>query len=511
MFDRDKAREALNLISLLVKPSGELFDPEPWETEIIQDIFGNVDRSGDRIYTHGLIEIPKKNGKSTLGAALSLVAWLVDKEEAREVVLAATSADQAGRVFSMARQMVEKTPLIRPLVDIKAHTKVMLLRADPNNRLYAISADAGTADGIEPHFVLMDELHRHKWRDLYTVCRYGQAARNNTTMLSITTSGVSEETIGWEIHEYAKAVLSGALIDQNFYSKIWSLGLEEDWTSEENWKRVNPSLGSIKSLSAMREDFILAQRIPAQENQFRRFHLNQWVAQENIWFQLREWDKSAAELPDSVWRTEDVYTAFDLSATQDLTALVAVCEHEGVLGIKAWHWMCERTYNAKRLKDGRYMEWRKSGELTVTPGSAIEEEVIAEKLEALAERGYRLRELAYDPFNAARLSGRLDALGYTLVPVRQGFLSLSPPSKELERLVAVNALAHGGNSLLRWQASVVNREEDRHGNIRPVKPKRGRSEKRIDGIVALIMAVDRATRNRPSKKSVYASRGILQI
>lgn len=513
-LDDKRASRALDFFDqFLHLPEGGPFVLPDWQREIVSDIFGSVGRDGLRQYRRAYLEIPKKNGKTTFGGAIGLAFLVLDTHEAnRRVILAATARDQAGECFEAAELMVEHSPALKRRLRVIRSTKTILLKEDPSCYLKAISADANTNDGIKPYVVIYDELHRQKTRDLWSVLKYGMSTRREPMMFAITTAGIeSYSPLCWEQHEYAKSIINGVLADPSFYAKIYAMDPEGDWTDKQEWFKANPSLKEFKQLKAMEEDFRDAQRMPGLENNFRRYHLNQWVSQETRWIPLDQWDKGKEPFSFEMLQGKPCYAGLDLSTTQDISALVLLFEVEDEWYAVPHFWLPGDGITEKSVKDGvTYDRWASQNLIHLTEGNIIDYRAIRKTINDLGDL-YDIREIAHDPWNATQIALELQGDGFTMVPVRQSFASLSPPSKELERIVLGQKLRHGGNPVLRWMADCVSVTQDPAGNIRPVKPDRAKSSKRIDGIVALIMALDRASRHNAQDDSVYLERGIITL
>lgn len=504
----------------LRRPDGSPFILADWQKEHLRTLFGTVRPDGRRQFSETYWELPKKNGKSTLCAGIGLYGLLADNEDRPHIYLAASCREQAMNVFRPAAEMVTNSPVLAKLCRVIDSTKTIILEGRRDAFLKVVSADAGTQDGVEPHFVIFDELHRQRNWDLWSVLRKGQSTRRNPLMFAITTAGIRGETpICWEKREYARAVLSGAIQDPAFYPVIYGLEPEEDWADESNWLRVNPALGDpavdpskFKNLHFVRQDFLQARRSPASENEFRRFELNQWVEQETRWIPLEEWLECSAPFDPQSLIGCDCYAGLDLSTTVDISALVLAFRKDEQTFLLPYFWMPEKTLTKREAQDNvPYRRWAAQGLIHVTPGNGIDYGFIRNQMRELGKI-YNILEVAHDPWNATQVAMELgNDDGFTMVPVRQGFASLSAPTKEFERMVLDRLIRHNNNPVLTWMLDCVTVASDPAGNIKPVKPDRLSTSKRIDGVVASIMAVDRLTRHTMPKPSVYETRGVLTV
>lgn len=527
-FDKSRAAQAVSFFqNRLTHTKGPLagkpFKLLPWQRKPIEDIFGTLDRKGGvRQFRQAYIEVPKKNGKTELAAGIALKG-LFEGESGAEVYLAASTRDQAGLVFRAAHKMVVNNTLLSDACEVIKSSKTIYLRDEPDSFMKAISADAGTQDGINPSMVIFDELHRQKTRDLWDVLEFGTDARAQPLHVSITTAGVTDESpICWEQHEYARSLLEGIFHDASYYPVIYGLPQDADWADEgkpgvpttaaeyrktrktwtsppTGWYAANPSLegnpGGFLPIERVRKAAEQAKRSPSKENSFRRLRLDQWVAQESRWIPLSEWDKGNAPFNPAELVGKPCYGGLDLSSTTDLTAFDLLFPPfdggEDIFWL-SWAWLPSEDLHQR--SPSNLALWAKQGLLETTPGNVVDYAFIRKQINDLADV-YDIQEIGHDPWNAVQIVNELTDDGFTCVPVRQGFASLSPPAKEFEKLVLGGRLRHGGNPLLRWQMDCTAVRQDPAGNIKPVKPDRRQSIKRIDSIVAAIMALDRLTRN----------------
>lgn len=515
-FYRDE-RAALGAVRfferLLVHPKGPMagkpFRLEPWQREIVEALFGEKRRdTGLRRYRRAYIEVPRGNGKSTWAAGIALLMLLADNEPAAEIFGAAADRDQARLVFEAAKSMVEDSPYLSRLVKIYRHSMVV----ESTRSVYRVlSSEAYSKHGLNPHGIIFDELHAQPNRELYDVLNTAMGKRAQPLMIMITTAGYDRESICWQQHEYARQVAAGIIDDPTFYPAIWAADPEDDWTDPATWCKANPNFGVSVQPEFLRQECDAALASPSYQNTFRRLYLNQWTQQEERWIDMAAWDKCNAALPDLTGRR--CYGGLDLASTTDIAALVLAFPGETQNGVEEpvyllpFFWIPEENALDRERRDrAPYLTWARQGLIEMTPGNVIDYAYIRRRLNELAEM-YQIVEIAYDPWNATQLSLQLQDDGLTMVEMRQGFASMSAPSKELLRLVLAGGLAHGGNAVLRWMADNVTVRQDPAGNIKPDKSK---STSRIDGIVASIMAVGRLTLDS-QPKSIYEERGLLAI
>ena len=489
---------------------GKHFDLLPWQDKIIRDIFGTMKENGYRQYNTAYIEIPKKQGKSELAAAVALYMTCADGEWGAEVYGCASDRQQASIVFDVAVDMVDQCPALKKRIKPVLSQKRLVYT--PTNSFYQVlSAESYTKHGLNVHAVIFDELHAQPNRALYDVMVHGSGdARKQPLFFLITTAGTDRNSICWEVHQKAVDILEGRKHDSTFYPVIYGIKDDDDWADEANWYKANPSLGTTVDIDKIRAAFNSAKENPAEENLFRQLRLNQWVKQHVRWMPMDAWDECAFAINEDVLRGRECYGGLDLSSSTDITAFVLVfpprTDEEKYI-VLPYFWIPEETIELRVRRDHvPYDIWKANGSIMTTDGNVIHYGFIEKFIGELNEK-FNIKEIAYDRWGAVQMSQNLEDAGFTIVPFGQGFQSMSPPSKELMKLVLEKRIAHGGNEPLRWMMDNVYVRTDPAGNIKPDKEK---STERIDGAVATIMALDRAIRHT-DKGSVYNNRGILVL
>ena len=513
-FDERKARRVVRFIEALRHTKGEFhgqpFRLLPWQEKIIRDVFGTVrdDDLSMRQYTTAYIEIPKKNGKSELGAAIALNMLINDDEWKAEVYSCASDRQQAAIVFDVAVDMVRQSPALMKRVKIIPSTRRMIYQ--PTGSIYQVlSSEVATKHGLNVSACIFDELHTQPTRALYDVMTQGSGdARRQPLWFLLTTAGTDRNSICWEVHQKALDILEGRKIDPRFYPVLFGLPDDADWTSEENWYRANPSLDHTITIDKVRDAFRKAQETPADENQFRQLRLNQWVKQSVRWMPMDKWDECGGVVDPYALEGRACYAGLDLSSTSDLTALVLVfpptSEDEPYIALP-FFWLPEETLSLRVRRDHvPYDQWAKRGFIQTTEGNVVHYGYIERFICELGER-YDIREIAHDRWNATMMVQTLEDDGFTMVPFGQGFKDMSPPTKELMRIVLEHKLCHGGHPVLRWNMDNAFVRTDPAGNLKLDKEK---STEKVDGAVALVMALDRAMKNQGGD-SVYNHRGLL--
>ncbi len=508
-FDERAAGRAIRFFSFLRHSKGEwvnqLFELSDWQKFIIGCLFGWKRTDGTRRFRTALIEVARKNGKTTLMAGLGLLLFIGDREPGAEVYTAATKREQAKICWSEAKRMVRKSPDLAEMV--KLYRDVMSLD-DGAAKFEPLGADYNTLDGLNISGAIIDELHAHKSRETWDVVTTGTGSRRQPLVVAITTAGYDNETICAEQHNYAIQVLEDTIPDDDYFAYIACLDKGDDWTDEANWIKANPNLGISKKVEDLRSKCEKAKRIPAQQNNFLRRELNEWTQQAERWLDIAAWDATAGLLNEHELAGRDCYLGLDMGSKTDLTCVSLLFPMEDAsYRLSVYPFMPEDTAHA-REKDDRvpYTAWAKAGHITLTPGDAIDQDTIEAKIDELAGK-YKILQAGYDSYNVDMLINHLMEKGLAMVPVPQTFLGMSAPTKYFEELILKKRLIHGGHPVLRNNALNVAVIQDSNENYRPAKSK---SYGRIDCIVASINALARAMVNENSR-SVYEERGVRSV
>ena len=489
--------------------AGKPFALDKWQVdEIIRPLFGWKRADGTRKYRTAYIEVPRKNGKSTLSAGLALYLTCADEEQGAEVYSAAADREQAAIVFDVAKQMAMNSPALAKR--LKPFRRSMTYEEKASS-YKVLSADAPTKHGLNASGLIFDELHAQPNRELYDVLTTSTGARRQPLTVLITTAGYDRHSICYEVHDYACKVRDGIVTDDSFLAVIYAAGEKDDWTDPKVWAKANPGLGQSVTVDYLTQECRKAKEIPAYENTFRRLHLNQWTEQATRWLSMDVWDRNATEANEFALEGRLCYAGLDLASTKDISALALVFppdDDDESYSVLWKFWLPEDAMRQRSHKDRvPYDQWVKDGVISTTEGNVTDYDVLRRDINALGKR-YNIREIAFDRWNATQLTTQLQGDGFTMVPFGQGFVSMAAPTKELEKLLLSNRLAHGGNPVARWMASNVAVRTDPAGNLKPDKEK---SSEKIDGIVALVMALGRAIVQPAPEESVYAARGLLTV
>ena len=513
-YDEGLANYAVSFIECLCHTkgtwAGKPFKLLDWQEQIIRDLFGTVKPNGYRQFNTAYIEIPKKNGKSELAAAVALLLCCGDGEQRAEIYGCAADRGQATIVFDVAADMVRMCPALNKRCKILTSQKRILFT--PTNSFYQVlSAEAYSKHGFNIHGVVFDELHTQPNRKLFDVMTKGSGdARMQPLYFLITTAGTDTHSICYETHQKALDILEGRKIDPTFYPVIYGAGDTEDWTDPKVWLKANPSLGETIGMDKVEAACESAKQNPGEENSFRQLRLNQWVKQAVRWMPMDKWDACAYPVNEEMLEGRVCYGGLDLSSTTDLTSFCLVFppeEEDEPYYVLPYFWVPEDTLDLRVKRDHvPYDLWNRQGYMETTEGNVVHYGYIEKFIERLGER-FNIREIAFDRWGAVQMVQNLENMGFTVVPMGQGFASMSPPTKELMKLVLEKKVAHGGHPVLRWNMDNIFIRTDPAGNIKADKAK---STEKIDGAIAMIMALDRAIRcGNDASESVYDTRGLL--
>ncbi len=519
MFDEARAQKAIEFIGHLQHTKGEWagykFGLLPWQIDdVIRPLFGTLREDGGRQFRTCYIEIPKKNGKSELAAAVALLMLCADGEASPEVYSAAADRNQAALVFDVAATMVENDPDLSKVLKVLRAGRV--IRNRRNNGIYRVlSSDVKTKHGLNPSAVIFDELHAQPNDELWRVLTAGtDYARRQQLVFVCTTAGpYNVESIWWRVREKARQIRDGIIEDPTFLPVLYLADPEKDSEDDEElWKRVNPSLGRIFDLEKIRRDYEQAKNDLTELEDFKRFRLNIPSKHVKRWMPMDAWDRCRGEVDPETLRERPCYGGLDLSTKIDLAAFALLFPPRD--DTERWETIirayCPEDTVAQRAKQDRvpYGKWVQQGFITATPGNVIDYDYIKRDVVRASEE-WDLRECGFDPWNATHLATDLDNNeGILMVEVRQGAKSLSEPAKDILKIALEGKLKHGGHPVLRWCTDNLVMIPDANENIRPVKDK---STDRIDLFVALLIAWSRALPNIVTMESVYEHRGIIVL
>jgi len=504
----EAARRAIDFFRvMLVLEDGQPFELLPFQQFIVGSVFGWYSADGGRRFRTAYIETGKGSGKTPTAAGVGLHGLIADGEPAPEVYSAAVTRDQAKIAFLDAKRMVDANEELKELVT----PQVLSLTIPAKSATFRpVSSEHRGLDGLRPHIGLIDELHEHPTGLVVDKIRAGIKRRKNALIFEITNSGWDRTSVCWQHHEYSVKVLEGRSENDRWFAYVCQLDDGDEWTDESVWEKANPGMRyGLPPIKYLREQVAEAQGMPSKENIVRRLNFCQWTEQSERWLEMAEYDACPAD-PIPAVAGRPCMAGLDAASTNDLTAFACAFQGEdGAVEVLVRFWIPERSLDAqgsgRSVADRlRLAEWARQGWITTTSGDTTDydqvERDILETLEA-----YELRRLSFDRWNVTQLVTHLiDALGEErVVAFPQTLAAMSAPTKELERLIRDHALRAGGNPVLRWMASNVALQ---YGPNEAVKPDKTKSGEKIDGIVALIMAVDGWMRWAGEGESVWDQR-----
>jgi phage terminase large subunit-like protein len=329
----------------------------------------------------------------------------------------------------------------------------------------------------------------------------------------MSTAGMDTNSICFEVYDYARKLLDpgGELVDTAFYPVVYEAPRDAAWDDEAVWRAANPSYGITLNEVYFHECLVRIREMPSELLAFQRLHLNWWTQTETAWLELRTWDAAKPGPSEEELIGRKCYGGLDLSTSIDLTAFVLVFPlDDGRFAVLPRYWIPQDGMLERQRRDRvPYDVWARRGYVRCTPGNVIDHKRVRADIVEDGKK-FSIQNIGYDPWSAARITDELSEDGFTMLLLRQGYKTMSPPAKEFERLVVQGRIAHNGNAVLRWNVECCAIESDNKGNICPKKPPRNASGKRIDGVVALVMALDQAAvRAEKNTRSIYETRGLL--
>lgn len=464
--------------------AGKPFSLRGWQKELIRGMY-KTDRKGRRIVRQSVISMPRKNGKTTLIAMLALVHLCGPCAEQRgQLYSAAADKNQAGLIFNEMVALVNAVPWLKTRCNVSIFRKQ--ITDEKTLSVYAaLASDARKAHGLNPSFIVCDELAQWRSRDLYDNLQTGTGARDAPLTVAIGTQAATDDALFSELIDYGESVNAGKIKDKSFFCRLFSAPLDADPWDERTWAACNPALRDFRSISEMREYAAQARRIPAKESVFRNLYLNQRVDARQHWISLPDWQACADAVDPATLYGRPCYAGLDLSSTQDLTGLVLYFPEDGG-ALLSYAWLPEHGLAEKSQADRvPYDVWAAQGYLLTTQGRAVDKEAVARTLAQIVS-DFDVRGIAFDRWRMADLQTILerDGLDLPLVSWGQGFKDMAGAVDAAEGAILRGAIRHA-SPVLTWCMSNVVLETDPAGNRKASKAK---ARDRIDLAVCLIMA-----------------------
>lgn len=470
--------------------AGQEIKLEPWQVFILHTTFSWKTTEGIRRFRRVYIEVPRGNGKSSLSSGVALYCLCGDREPGAEVYSFATTRDQAKIVFGDAKEMARQNPKLKRAFDLQV-LATSLYVPKTNSYFQAKSAEGSTLDGLNTHLAVIDELHAHKTRAVYDVVETSLGKRRNSLMWVITTAGFDKTGICYEVRSMVTKILSGTVADESQFGIIYSIDKDDDWTTEDALTKANPNWNVSVRPEVIESLQRKAMTMTSAVNNFLTKHLNVWVNADSAWMDMRKWSECAdPDLSIEDFEGEPCYIGLDLASKIDICAKVLVfpkvIEGKTHYYVFPFFWLPRRAVESER--NSQYSGWERAGLLNVSEGEVTDFRAVRDSILEDCAR-FDVQEVDYDPWQATQLSSELEEEGVVMVEVRQTVLNMSDPMKTLQAAVFDGTLHHDGGPVLTWMMSNVVAHTDAKDNIYPRKEF---PENKIDGVVALIMAINRA-------------------
>ena len=516
-FDKNKAERFLRFAQKMPHTSGEWarrklrIEFEAWQKFALGVPFGWVHKkTGLRRFSEIYIEVPRKNGKSAIAAAVGNYMFCADGEHGAEVYCGATTEKQAWKVFSPALQMVKKLPALRQKFSIKPWAKKM---TRPDGSVFApVIGDPG--DGDSPSCAIIDEYHEHTTDALYTTMTTGMGAREQPMTLIITTAGYDITSPCYEkrtqVVEILRRTRNGEE-NETIFGLIYGLDDDDDWTTPEALIKANPNYGISVKADFLRAKQLLGMSTPGQTNKILTKHFNRWVSAKSAYYDLRKWmDAADKNLKLSDFEGEECWLGIDLASKVDLNAVVPVFRRE-IDGITHFYcvsplfWAPEETIysqeTALKSTAERYQSFVRQGKLIPTDGGEVDYRLIFETILKLRNT-VKIAQCPIDPYGATSLRHMLEEEGLEPVEIRQNFTHMSDPMREIEAALISGRFHHDGHPVMNWCISnIVGQYLPGSDDI--VRPGKEGRQNKIDGAVGLMMWLGRAMLNSSVMTSVY--------
>ena len=476
---------------------------EGWQSFLLTCVFGWVFKTTrKRRFRRVYIEVPRGNGKTTISVAPALYMLAADGEGGAEIYSAARVKDQAKIAFGLAQHMARKCPDFREAlgVDIVAHR---IIKPDNASFFEAVSSDADSLDGKNVHFGLIDEVHAHRSRDVYDAIETGCGKRDQALLWAITTAGSDKTGIAYEQRTYVINILKGTVKDESYFGIVYTVDDGDDWTSHDIHRKANPNYGVSVEEKNLTDMCLKAMHSPASQAAFLTKHLNIWIQTDQALYDTVAWDACAnPELKIEDYYGKPCRIGVDLASKTDIAAVLLLFEDGATFS---------RFYvpqaAIEKTKNASYAGWQIEGHLVVTDGDVIDFNKIESDLRDDLSN-FDVLEIGVDPWQSTQMSTSLASAGANVVEFRQVLANFSEPTKELDAMMREKRIMHNGNPVLAWMIGNVVGHYDAKENVYPRKE---RPENKIDGAVALIMALGLKLKGEVQASSYLANNDLLVL
>lgn len=481
---------------------------EPVQVFILAVAFGwRRKADGLRRFTSVYIEMARKGAKSTLTAVVSLYCLTCENEVGPQILIGASTGDQAKKVFNPAKAMADKTAEFREAFGVETWARSITC-TESGGYIQPVNAKSSTQDGHNPHVGILDELHAHKDRGLYDVIKSAFGSRKNPLLWVITTAGYNVDGVCYEQRKLVAKILEGTVEADHYFGIIFTLDEGDDPLDASKWVKANPMLGVTPTLASMETYATEAAASPETMGEFKTKRLNVWTTAKGAWLNMELWKRCNGDVSPEDFIDAPCWAGLDLASTSDVSAFVLVWLIDGRLKVLPRLWLPEDVIDERTRKANvPYRTWHDQGLMLSTPGNVTDYEFIEHDITRLMDQ-YNVQQIGFDPWNATALVNRLMENGAPMVQVRQGAKTFNPPMKALERHLRAGTLDHGGHPVLSWMASNVVARRDPNDNM---APDRKNSQEKIDGIVAMLMGMGLQMLDQSSDENPYNARDLVSI
>ena len=507
-YDTDEADKAAAFFPLFLthvrgnkEERNKPFDLAPWQEATVRNLFGwkhNI--TNLRRYTEAFIYVPRKNGKTTFAGGILVYVFGCDDEPGAEVYSAAADRKQAKLIFDIVTGMILNDKHLKDRFTCQKYT--IIRNDDPLSTYSPLSHDAHTKHGLNPSLVIVDEVHAQKDSELIDVLSTGMGSRDEPLTINISTADYDKPSPCNAMLERAKRILDKEIEDVNFLPVLFYADKEDDWKSEATWRKANPNYGVSLKVAHMKRECQRAIDSPAEENKFKRLHLNMQTEQSERWISIDHWDSCLSLFDKEKLKGQECYAGLDMASTGDITSFVLFFPE--YMACLSWHWLPKENFH-KRKMNARFYD---KGELTLTPGTTTDYKIVKKEISEHAKE-YGLIDIGFDPWSCLQLAQDLNEdHGLEMVQFRQGAKSMNEPTKRLEKMILDHELTHFDSKILRWMLGNV---VITYGENNTIRIDRKKAKEKVDGIVALTMAIGRWMASDGPKTSVYEERGIFEL
>jgi phage terminase large subunit-like protein len=488
-FDHKAAVKAMRWFNFLrhskgKKHVGKAFELAPWQAFIVYSLFGWMRSDGTRRFRKAYISVAKKNGKTTFAAGIATYMMKPDNEPRAEVYSCATRYAQARICFDELKSMVRNSPGMPELFTVFQNSVFDELSG---SFFQPLSSDSQRQDGINPHFAIVDEYHAHPDNGLVDNIQSAMGSRTQPMMMMITTAGFNKFSPCYDEELTCKKILEGILDQDDKFSLIFCLDEGDNWEDPTIWRKANPNMDISVDVTFLKNEYTDAMNNSRKVVNFQTKNLNMWVDSATGWIRHNDWKECNYGIDITKLEGKSCFGGLDLAAHEDFNTLTLIFDDEetGYTDVLMFAWLPESRIEEKRDRVD-YRSWVRQGWITTTPGNVIDIEQQVSDMLGIIKR-FDVKSIGFDPHRAYHgVVQALQAEDVKLNEFRQRTVEFDAPTREIEKMVLSRKLNHGGNPLLAWMVSNVEIMEDTSGNI---KPSKGRSREKIDGVISLVMAL----------------------